>query len=29
MNRRNVLLDGEPPPDGETERFVEVTKGND
>jgi hypothetical protein len=27
--RRNVLLDGEPPPSGETERFVEVPKGND
>jgi len=29
MKRRNVLLDGEPPPPGETERFVEVPKGND
>jgi hypothetical protein len=27
--KRNVLLDGEPPPPGETERFVEVPKGND
>jgi hypothetical protein len=29
MIRRNVLLDGEPVPPGETERFVEVPKGND
>ena len=29
MTRRNVLLDGEPPPPGETERFVEIPKGND
>src|SRR5882762_1472278 len=29
MTRRNVLLDGEPPPVGETERFVEIPKGND
>ncbi len=29
MTRRNVLLDGEPPPAGETKRFVEIPKGND
>jgi len=29
MTRRNVLLDSEPPPPGETERFVEIPKGND
>jgi hypothetical protein len=29
MKRRNVLLDGESPPPGETERFVEIPKGND
>jgi hypothetical protein len=29
MTRRNVLLDGETPPPGETERFVEIPKGND
>src|SRR5260370_8906569 len=29
MRRRNVLPDGELPPDGDTERFVEIPKGND
>jgi hypothetical protein len=29
MKRRNVLIDGEPPPPGETEQFVEIPKGND
>jgi hypothetical protein len=29
MKRRNILLDGELPSPGETERFVEIPKGND
>jgi hypothetical protein len=29
MKRRNVLVDGEPPPAGDTDRFVEIPKGND
>jgi hypothetical protein len=29
MTRRNVLLNGESPPPGETEGFVEIPKGND
>jgi len=29
MKRRNVYIDNDLPPPGETERFVEVPKGND
>jgi hypothetical protein len=29
MTRRNVILDCETPPPGETERFIEIPKGND